>query len=100
MKNDFVTKTDLKEALEEFAGQIISAMDKGFKECATKTEFKHLEKKVDSLEVKVDSISSDVKDIKRRVTDLEADLPSNSEIQNHEKRITKLEKKVYLPSSL
>jgi hypothetical protein len=45
--------------------------------------------KLDIAEVKADT-----RDIKRRLTDLEPDAPTNSEFQNHEVRIRKLEQAI------
>ena len=105
MKNNFVTKMDLKEALEEFAEQIISSTAKGF--LGVEGRLDKVEGRLDKVENKLTTLIENVEEtkqrtieVKRRIVDLEADKPTKNEFINHEKRISKLEKKVYLPSSL
>jgi len=112
MKNNFVTKMDLKEALEEFAEQIISSTAKGF--LGVEGRLDKVEGRLDKVEGRLDKVENKLTtlienveetkqrtiEVKRRIVDLEADKPTKNEFINHEKRISKLEKKVYLPSSL
>lgn len=91
-QNSFVTKNDLKgefqcfekkfdKKIEDAVGQIISAVAKGFEETATKEDLQQ--------------VQSDVKDIKRQISDLKADTVTDSQFKVHEKRIVKLENKVF-----
>jgi len=77
----------IKDEIETFAGQIISAVGKMFEEVATKSE-------LSEVKSELSEVKSDVKEVKRRMTDLEADVPTARQMQNHEKRISVLEETV------
>ena len=110
-QSKFVTKDDLKklevnlvqkikDEIETFAGQIISAVGKMFEEVATKSELSgvksELKSELSEVKSELSEVKSDVKEVKRRMTDLEADVPTAKEVKNHEKRILKLEEAVFV----
>lgn len=89
--NNPATKDDLKlleKKIDEFTDQIISATGKGFEE---------LNNKIDSTETE---LKKEIRYLKDDVNNLKADSPSKIEFQNHEKRISRLEKATFPPQSL
>lgn len=82
----------MDQKFEEFAGKIISAVAKGFEETASKEDLKQTEQR---LEKRIVGIENDVRDIKRGSADLKADAVTDAQIRNHDKKITRLENKVF-----
>ena len=94
-EKNYVTKKYLKDSLDDMVAQIAQTLQKIIDNMATKDDLKKVEKRLGSVEEELSNVKSDVKQIKRDVTDLKADTPTPQEFDNHEKRISKLEKTVY-----
>jgi hypothetical protein len=100
--NDYVTKKDLTEVLDDAVAQIVGAVSKTLenyptkddvKDFVTKDDLKILATKDDLEDVKTE-LKTEIREIKGLLNDLKADTPTPQEIQNHEQRILKLEKTV------
>ena len=96
---DFIKK-EIKEEIEIFAGQIISAIDVGFK--SVDSRFDKVENRLDKVENRLGNVEEGLNEVKvelvsvkRRLTDLETDLPSVSKVIDHEKRISSLERATF-----
>lgn len=91
-------KTEVKELIDQAVVDVIESISKvaatknDLKKCATKDDLKKLATKVDHAET---TLSNEIKDVKRQINDLKADVPTPQEIQDHEKRIKRLETAVY-----
>ncbi len=106
-KSNYITKKDLKEALDEATADIISTVLKGFDGVTKDIErlelriekiedrLNKIESRLNIVEQKLDRLEAEVKDIKRTLNDLKADLPSPQEFNRLEVRVAKLEKAVF-----
>jgi hypothetical protein len=101
--NDYVTKKDLTEALDDAVAQIVGAVSKTLedyptkddvKDFATKDDLKNLATKDDLENVKTE-LKTEIREIKGQLNDLKADVPTPQELNDHETRILKLEKTVF-----
>lgn len=103
MKNDYVTKKDLKDTVDQAVMDIISAISKtlinfatknDLKKFATKDDLKNLATKNDLVGVE-HRLDAQIKDLKRDINDLKADTPTPQEFQKHGERILRLENAVF-----
>jgi hypothetical protein len=93
--NDYVTKKDLTEALDDAVAQIVGAVSKTLEDYPTKDDLNDvkIELKEEISDVK-DELKGELREVKNQITDLKADSPTSQEYQDHETRILKLEKTV------
>lgn len=102
--NDLSTKNDLKlledrigkkidQKIEEFAGQIISATAKGFDEVNGRLD--KVENRLDMVEEGLREVKTNILDFKDNFNNFRVNTPTKQEFQNHEKRISRLEKTTF-----
>ena len=91
IEQKFDQKIDQK--IEEFAGQIMSATVKGFGEVNGRLD--KVENRLDGVEEGLDEVKTKITDLKYDVNNLKTDSPSKAEFQNHERRISHLEKATF-----
>ena len=73
----------IKDQVEEAVGQIIQATNKGFE---------GVDKRFDKVEVRLEKVEGGLSFVRDSVNNLKSDTPTAKEFQNHERRITSLEK--------
>ena len=98
IEQKFDQKIDQK--IEEFAGQIMSATVKGFGEVngrldKVENRLDKVENRLDGVEEGLDEVKTKITDLKYDVNNLKTDSPSKAEFQNHERRISHLEKATF-----
>jgi len=105
IEQKFDQKIDQK--IEEFAGQIMSATVKGFGEVngrldKVENRLDKVENRLDKVENRLDGVEEGLDEVKTKITDLKYDVnnlktdsPSKAEFQNHERRISHLEKATF-----
>ncbi|HUV72366.1 MAG TPA: hypothetical protein VMW25_05135 [Clostridia bacterium] len=99
-----ITKKDLDEAIETAVAQISKAVIKAtenmatkddLKSLATKDDLKRVENRLGGVENRLGGVETDVKIIKREVHYLQKNTPNQIEFKDHEKRIKRLENRVF-----
>ena len=89
---------ELKDVIDTAVVQIVEAVSKTLKDYPAKVEireqFDGVNKRLDKVENRLGTVEFAVKDVKRDLNDLKADTPTMQDVQNHEKRILKIEQVV------
>ena len=96
---------ELKDVIDTAVVQIVKAVSKTLEDYPTKVEIKvqfdgvnkcldKVENRLDKVENRLEKVEFAVKDVKRDLNDLKADTPTMQDVQNHEKRILKIEQVV------
>lgn len=96
-----LTRKDLKEEIENAIAQISKTIGKSLENLATKEEIKKLATKEEMqgmerrLSDRIGGVESELGYVKSEIRDLKTDTPTAKEFQNHETRISRLEKTVF-----
>lgn len=95
-----ITKKDLDGAIENAVGQISSAVIKALENTATKDDLKNLATKddINGVESRLDGVEKELKIVNRKIDILQKTTPSKVEFKEHGKRISRLEKTVFVTS--
>jgi len=107
-KNDLqevksVVKEEVETAVVQISGAVIKALENtatkdDLKNFATKDDLKKVESRLGGVEEDLDEVKTDLKIVKRGIEILQKTTPNKFDFNDHEKRITRLEK-VTFPTS-